>query len=154
LANSNLFGTTTDGGVSWNLRSLPDTENDIATIDTYLPGEGYLLDSDGVLFSTKDDGEHWSEASRLDLGTLKMPPSAYQMAAMRFSDAKHGLIVVSSSPYGKSEPVLAFHTSDGGVTWTSETVPVLAGPVYLARKGGYLSVITAYGQLTLLKYEE
>jgi len=38
--------------------------------------------------------------------------------------------------------------------FTSETIPVLAGPVYLAREGGYLTVITANGQLTLLKYEE
>ncbi len=90
----------------------------------------------------------------MDLGTLEMPPSAYQMAAMRFLDANHGLIVVSSSPYGKPTPVIAFHTYDGGATWTSETVPVLAGPIYLAREGGYLTVITAYGQLTLLKYEE
>src|SRR6266498_2079754 len=154
LANSNLFGTTTNGGASWTLRSLPKTANEIATIDIYLPGEGYLLDESGGLFYTNDNGAHWSEKSHLDLGTLVMPPSAYQMAAMRFSDSKHGLIVVSSSPYGKPTPVVAFRTSDGGETWISESVPVLAGPVYLARKGGYLTVITAYGQLTLLKYEE
>jgi hypothetical protein len=154
LANSNLFGTTTDGGISWTLRSLPTAASDIATIDTYRPGEGYLLDESGALFYTKDDGEHWSEASRVDLGSLKIPPTAYQMAAMRFSDSKHGLIVVSTNPYGKNEPVVAFHTYDGGETWTSEIVPVLAGPVYLSRKGDYLTVITGYGQLTLLKYEE
>lgn len=73
---------------------------------------------------------------------------------MRFSDADHGMIVISSSPYGKPTPVTAFLTSNGGETWTSEPVPVLAGPVYLAREGGYLTVITGNGQLTLLKYEE
>jgi photosystem II stability/assembly factor-like uncharacterized protein len=153
LANPNLFGTTTNGGVSWTLRALPATANEIATIDTYLPGEGYLLDESGALFYTKDDGAHWTETSRVDFGTLNMSPTAYQLAAMRFSDAQHGLIVISSSPYGKDEPVLAFHTSDGGATWTSETVPVLAGPVYLARTG-YLTVITGVNQLTLLKYGE
>lgn len=154
LANSNLFGTTVDGGVSWTMKSLPQTANKIATIDTYGSGDGYLLDQRGVLFSTEDDGEHWHEASRLNLGTLKMPFSPYQLAAMRFSDAEHGLIVISSSPYGKAEPVMAFHTSNGGETWTSESVPALAGPVYLAREGGYLTVITGVNQLTLLKYEE
>jgi hypothetical protein len=37
LANSNLFGTTTDGGASWNLRPLPGTANRIATIDITCP---------------------------------------------------------------------------------------------------------------------
>jgi photosystem II stability/assembly factor-like uncharacterized protein len=113
-----------------------------------------LLDQSGVLFFTQDDGVHWREAGRLDLGELVFPPTAYQLAAMRFSDSKHGLIVISSSPYGKDTPVMAFHTSDGGKSWTSESVPVLAGPVYLAREGGYLTMITANGQLTLLKYDE
>ena len=154
LANWNLFGTTIDGGDSWTMQSLPELANKIATIDTYGSGDGYLLDQGGLLFFTDDDGAHWSEVTQLELGTLKIPFSAYQMAAMRFSDAQHGLIVVSSSPYGKSEPVLAFHTSDGGRTWSSESVPVLAGPVYLSREGGFLTVITGVNQLTLLRYEE
>ncbi len=153
LANSNLFGTTTDGGLSWNMRALPETANKVATIDTYLPGEGYLLDQSGVLFFTQDDGEHWKEISHLELGDLKMSFSVYQLAAMRFADADHGLIVVSSSDYGKGT-VMAFHTSDGGGTWTSEVVPVTAGPVYLSREGNLLTVITGANQLTLLRYEE
>jgi photosystem II stability/assembly factor-like uncharacterized protein len=154
LANSNMFGTTLDGGVSWTMRPLPELAQKIATIDTYRPGEGYLLDQSGVLFFTEDDGGHWREASRLQLGALEMSFSVYQLAAMRFSDAEHGLIVVSSGDSGRAEPVLAFHTYDGGQSWVSEVVPVLAGPVYLSREGGFLSVITAYGQLTLLRYEE
>jgi photosystem II stability/assembly factor-like uncharacterized protein len=153
LANSNLFGTTTDGGASWNLRPLPGTANRIATIDTYLPGEGYLLDKNGVLFHTEDDGQHWTEKGHLEPEPLEWPPSAYQLAAMRFSDAQHGLIVISSSPFGEEKPVVAFHTSDGGQHWTSEAVPVLAGPVYLARSGGFLTVITGANQISLLKYK-
>jgi len=154
LANSNLFGTTVDGGLTWTMQSLPEMADKIATIDTYMLGDGYLLDQSGVLFFTQDDGLHWREGGRLELGTLKTPFSAYQLAAMRFSDADNGLIVISSSPYGKPEPVIAFHTSDGGETWKSESVPVLAGPVYLAREGGFLTVITGVNQLTLMKYEE
>jgi photosystem II stability/assembly factor-like uncharacterized protein len=154
LSNSHIFGTTVDGGSSWQMQAIPATANKIATIDTYKSGEGYLLDQKGVLFFTDDNGKQWRETSRLDLGEIVLPPTAYQLAAMRFSDADHGMIVVSSSPYGKPTPVIAFHTSDGGVTWTSETVPVLAGPVYLAREDGYLTVITANGQITLLQYKE
>ena len=154
LANSSIFGTTTDGGASWNMRSIPETAQKIATIDTYRPGEGYLLDQKGALFFTKDDGQHWREAGRLPFGELKMSMSAYQLAAMRFSDAEHGLIVASPGDYGDKGQVMAFHTWDGGVSWTSEPIPVSAGPLYLSREGGFLTVITAYDQLTLLKYEE
>jgi hypothetical protein len=49
--------------------------------------------------------------------------------------------------------VIAFHTSNGGKTWDSEPVPVPAGQVYLSRQG-FLTVITAYDQLPLLRYEE
>lgn len=154
LANTNMFGTTTDGGDSWNLLPLPDTADRIATIYTYLPGEGYLLDQQGRLFHTNDDGRHWTETSRLDWGSFEIPPSAYQLVAMHFSDDEHGMIVISSSPYGDASPVVAYHTSDGGETWTSEMVPVLAGPLYLSRRGGYLTVITGANQITLLEYRE
>jgi len=154
LANSNLFGTTLDGGLSWTMQALPETANKIATIDTYDGSEGYLLDQDGVLFFTQDNGAHWREASRLDLDTLKMSFSVYQLAAMRFTDSQHGLIVVSPTDKAKPEPVLAFHTSNGGATWTSEVIPVMAGPVYLARDGKLLTVISNVDQLTLLRYEE
>jgi len=154
LATSKIFGTTLDGGASWSMRAIPESAHKIATIDTYKPGVGYLLDQQGVLFFTEDDGEHWREVSRLDLGPLTLSMSAYQLAAMRFSDPEHGLIVLSSGDSGEAEPVMAFHTSDGGQTWSSETVPVAAGPVYLSRKGGFLTVITRVNQLTLLKYEE
>jgi photosystem II stability/assembly factor-like uncharacterized protein len=154
LANSNLFGTTTDGGVTWIMQALPESANEIATIDTYGSGQGYLLDQSGVLFFTIDDGQHWSEVSILELGKLEMPFSVYQMAAMRFSDALHGMIVVSSADFGNAEPVMAYHTKDGGKTWTSEIVPVPAGPVYLSRDGKLLTVISQVEQLTLLRYEE
>ena len=66
----------------------------------------------------------------------------------------HSQIVVSSSPYARAEPVMAFRTSEGSKTWTSESLPVLARPVYLERQGGFLTVITGVNQLTLLRYEE
>jgi photosystem II stability/assembly factor-like uncharacterized protein len=154
LANSNIFGTTTDGGQTWNMRALPETANKIATIDTYALDEGYLLDQKGTVFFTQDGGEHWLQTGQLELGTIELPPTAYQLAAMRFSDRLHGMIVISSSPYATQEPVLAFHTSDGGQTWASEIVPVVAGPIYLAREGNLLTVISGVNQLTLLRYEE
>ncbi|MBE2223302.1 MAG: hypothetical protein IAF02_17310 [Anaerolineae bacterium] len=154
LANSDLFGSTVDGGATWVMRDLPEQVEKIATIDTYLPGEGYLLDKNGGLYFTQDDGRHWREAGHLQPYLIKMSPSAYQLAAMRFSDAEHGLVVVSSGNSTKAGPIMAFHTSDGGVTWASEIVPVPTGPVYLSREGNFLTVISAVNQVTLLRYGE
>ena len=153
LANSEIFGTTMDGGASWNLRSLPANVQKIATIDTYSPGEGFLLDQRGGLFFTEDDGQHWRAVGQIPMGDLRMSMSAYQLAAMRFTDAKQGLVVISPGDYGNTGKVMAFHTSDARESWTSESVPVPAGSLYLSREG-YLTVITAYGQLTLLKYDQ
>lgn len=153
LANSNLFGSTADGGQTWTMQPLPETAHKIATIDTYALNEGYLLDQKGALFFTQDGGEHWIPTAQLALGLIELPATAYQLAAMRFSDLQHGTIVISSSPYATEEPVMAFHTADGGKTWTSEIVPVVAGPIYLAREGNLLTVISGVNQLTLLRYE-
>jgi hypothetical protein len=69
---------------------------------------------------------------------------------MRFSDANHGLIVVSEDyQIGK---VKAFHTSDGGATWTSELVPVTSGLVFLSRDENLLTVITGANIMTLMQY--
>lgn len=153
LANSNLFGSTTDGGQTWTMQALPETAHKVATIDTYALNEGYLLDQKGALFFTQDGGEHWLPTGQLEFGLIELPATAYQLAAMRFSDSQHGIVVISSSPYATEEPVMAFHTADGGQTWTSEMVPVLAGPVYLSPEGNLLTVISGVNQLTLLRYE-
>lgn len=154
LANSNLFGSTTDGGQTWTMQALPETAHKIATVDTYALNEGYLLDQKGALFFTQDGGEHWLPTGQLALGLIELPATAYQLAAMRFSDSQHGIVVISSSPYATEEPVMAFHTADGGQTWTSEIVPVVAGPIYLAREGNLLTVISGVNQMTLLRYGE
>lgn len=152
LANSNLFGTTTDGGATWTMRELPQGANQVATIDTYATGRGYLLDQDGRLFFSEDDGAHWREAGKLPADAPKMSASVYQMAAMRFVDESNGLIVVSPGDYGKNGVLMAFHTNDGGQSWTSEIVPAPVGPVYLSRQGDFLTVISSVNQLTLLQY--
>jgi photosystem II stability/assembly factor-like uncharacterized protein len=151
LATSTVFGATYDGGQTWNYAPLPAEANRIETVETYAPGHGYLLDQSGVLFFSPDDGRHWMLVARLDLGGLAMPKSAYQWAAMRFADQNHGMLVVAGQVDG-ADQVIAFHTADAGQTWTSELVPVKAGPLYLARNSGLLTVITGPNILTVMRY--
>jgi hypothetical protein len=47
---------------------------------------------------------------------------------------------------------MARHTLDGPETCISERVPVKAGPVYIARDGRLLTVITGPNIMTLLHY--
>ena len=56
--------------------------------------------------------------------------------------------------FGQSRAGARVSHSNGGETWTYEVVSVVAGPVYLARNGKFLTVISAVDQLTLLRYEE
>jgi photosystem II stability/assembly factor-like uncharacterized protein len=152
LASLYMFGSTRDGGTTWVDVPQPKGLDDIASIDLVVPGKGYLLDFSGVLYSTRDNGAHWETISRLDLSGLVIPKSTYQMAAMRFSDALHGLIVVSEDyQIGK---VKAFHTTDGGLTWISELVPVTSGPVFLSRDEDLLTVITGPDILSILRYSQ
>lgn len=150
LATSTMFGSTVDGGVSWSTPPLPEPTTEVATLDTYAPGQGYLLSQDMALYFTQDNGIHWLKKSFLMPDNFAMPFSAYQMAAMRFSDADHGMVVMT----GEDGKVLAFNTNDGGQSWTYETVPVAAGPVYLSRDGKLLTVITGPNILTLLRYNQ
>lgn len=153
LANWDLFGATVDGGLSWIMPPIPAGADGIVTIDTYFPAEGYLLDKGGRLFFTADNGLHWQEAGHIPLPGVEISFSAYQLAAMRFTDRAHGMVVVSTRTAGKPGGVIAFHTADGGQSWLFEVVPVGNGPVYLARGGDFLTVLTSVNQLTLLKYE-
>ena len=146
-----MFGSTRDGGTTWADVPQPQGLDDIASIDLIAPSAGYLLDFSGRLFFTRDNGAHWKTVSNLDLEGLVIPKAAYQMAAMRFSDERHGLIVVSEEyQIGK---VTAFHTTDGGRTWTTEMVPVISGPVFLSRGEPLLTVITGADILTVVRYD-
>ena len=150
IASLYMFGSTHDGGATWSDVPIPPGSNDIASILLVAPGTGFLLDFSGVLYHTQDNGNHWTPAGQLDLGGLVIPKAAYQMAAMRFSDRQHGLVVVSEE-YQKGK-VKAFHTSDGGLTWTSELVPALSGPVFLSRVIPLLTMLDGADTMTVLRY--
>jgi photosystem II stability/assembly factor-like uncharacterized protein len=150
LATLYLFGSTEDGGATWSMVPQPQGIAKIASIDLVAPGRGYVLDFSGALFATQDNGAQWTFVSRLDLGGLTIPEAAYQMAAMRFSQDGAGLIVISEQ-YRRGR-VLAFHTTDGGKTWTSELVPVTSGPVFLSRLEPLLTVLNGPGMMSVLRY--
>ena len=150
IASLYMFGSTHDGGTTWTNVPQPAGLDAIASIDLIAPGTGFLLDFTGVLYFTGDNGANWTTVGKLDLGGLVIPKAAYQMAAVRFSDRQHGLIVVSED-YQKGK-VKAYHTLDGGLTWTWELVPVTSGPVFLSRLEPLLTVLDGPNIMTVMKY--
>jgi hypothetical protein len=150
IASLYMFGSTRDGGATWSDVPLPAGANDISSILLVAPETGFLLDFSGTLFHTRDNGAHWTTISKLDLDGLVIPKAAYQMAAMRFSDREHGLVVVSEA-YQQGR-VRAFHTSDGGLHWSSELVPAASGPVFLSRIEPLLTVLDGANIMTVLRY--
>jgi photosystem II stability/assembly factor-like uncharacterized protein len=140
VANARKLSATTDGGETWE-EITPDVL-DIAAIALRTPGEGYVLDYDGNLYTTADGGKSWSSQS-LGLekyGELKLMESQdFVMAAIRFADADNGVVVLSLVGGGESK-VVALRTADGGQTWTEEVISEETGPLYLTHDGSLLTI--------------
>jgi hypothetical protein len=150
IASLYMLGSTRDGGTTWSDVPLPAGLDDIASVLLVAPDTGFLLDFSGVLYQTWDNGAHWGIGGKLDLDGMHIPKAAYQMAAMRFPDPEHGLIVVSEG-YQQGR-VVAFHSSDGGSSWTSELVPVTSGRVFLSRLEPLLTVLNGANIMTVMQY--
>ena len=146
------LGATVDSGTSWTEINLPEGIENIAAIALRTISDGYLLDLKGNVFITQDGGDTWTNRSLgLKAGKELMDFNA-PMAAMRWYDADHGLVVVSLVGEGESE-VLAFHTADGGQTWEQESVPAKFGVLYLTRDGRVLTITHLGNKITVLRYE-
>jgi photosystem II stability/assembly factor-like uncharacterized protein len=156
LGFGNKFEMTADGGKTWTELALPKGVSKVAAISLRTPKDGYLVDEHGVLHITKDGGKTWSSQSLgLDNPTIMGFVSEgfvneIPQAAVRFSDANHGLVVLGLS--GKTS-MIAFRTADGGKTWKEESLPAKLGAPYISRDGKFLTVNKWGEGVTLLKYE-
>jgi photosystem II stability/assembly factor-like uncharacterized protein len=150
------FQMTADGGATWKELALPKDVNSVAAISLRTPTDGYLVDKAGVLYITADGGKTWASRSLglnnpnilgfVSGGFVNETPQA----AVRFSDADHGVVVLGLS--GETSMV-ALRTSDGGKTWKQENLPAELGKPYLSRDGKFLTVNQWGKGTTLLKYE-
>jgi photosystem II stability/assembly factor-like uncharacterized protein len=133
------YWVTTDGGQTWMKMPTPAGAGKTTAILLRTANHGYLLDDAGVLYTTTDGGQSWSAQSlgldEQNLTIFVLTPSA----AIRFFDADHGLIVLSVKGEEKNE-VLALRTTDGGQTWTQESVRASIGQLLLTHDGTILTV--------------
>ncbi|MBN2386910.1 MAG: hypothetical protein JXB85_07810 [Anaerolineales bacterium] len=150
-ATPSMLGTTTDGARSWTQAGLPDGVSSVAAISQYAPGEGFVLDVSGSLYATLNDTASWTLVGQLPLDGITIEAKSYPLAAMRFQNARQGMVIVSALVDGAGV-VTAFHTVDGGATWTRETALARYGALFLSRDGRYLTVLTPPTSLTVLEY--
>jgi len=150
------FQMTTDAGATWKELALPKDVGNVAAISLRTPTDGYLIDKNATLYITKDAGTTWSSQS---LGLTSPSIMGFvsggfvneiPQAAVRFVDAKHGLIVLGLS--GKTS-LTALRTADGGKTWKEESLPAEPGASYISRDGKFLTVNQWGKGVALLKYE-
>jgi len=152
VGSGNKFKMTTDGGATWNDLTLPDGVKAVAAISLRTPKDGYLLAKNGVLYITRDGGKSWKSCSLglenpVILGFDNVWVETPQ-AAVRFTDAKNGLVVLGLSG---NDNMIALRTADGGKTWKKESVPAKLGKPFISRDGKFLTVSKWQVGLTLLK---
>jgi photosystem II stability/assembly factor-like uncharacterized protein len=158
LAGHHQLAATTDGGVNWHELTMPANAQDIAAVFLRAPGQGYLLDITGILYTTPDGGQSWSaQPLGLNLGDSRLPNHDTAAAAIRFFDPERGLVVVHLMSDQHSR-VIALRTADGGQTWRQENVlldvPLLVS-LYLSPDGSTLTIADKMeSQITVLRYPQ
>lgn len=156
LGFGDKFQMTADGGATWNDLALPAGVSKVAAISLRTQKDGYLLDANGVLHSTKDGGKTWASNS-LGLNAPNIQGFASgpfinetPQAAVRFTDASNGLVVLGLA--GKTG-MIALRTTDGGKTWKEETLSAGFGAPYISRDGKYITVNRWNERLVLLRHK-
>jgi photosystem II stability/assembly factor-like uncharacterized protein len=156
-ATESLLAATTDGGRSWQEIALPEDVDLIMAIELRTATDGYLLDSSGRLLVTADSGSSW-EARDLDFtADAYLARMGSPIAAVRFVDADHGMIVLSRGDAEQGYFVWSAYTRDGGATWQHDQVTTERGIplVFLSRDASTLSVQTTGPlKMTVLRFTQ
>jgi photosystem II stability/assembly factor-like uncharacterized protein len=96
---------STDGGARWRVLRHPRrrTIRDVSFVSAAV---GYVLDTRGRLWRTRDAGRHWTEL--LGIGSSR----AFRVS---FTDARNGWLAVGL--FGRDRAGYVLRTSDGGERW-------------------------------------
>lgn len=125
---SRIFRTT-DGGRSWTQQHLNREPEAFFDCMTFWDSRRGIVFSDAVrgqhfLLMTDDGGEHWDRISPERLPAAAAGEGAFAASGTCIAAPARDVAVVTT---GNSPVAHALITTDGGVRWTSSTIPVVAG---------------------------
>lgn len=150
IGSNKSLGISTDQGMTWQELDIPDGCNNIVGMYFMTPDIGYLLNTDGSLFITKDACETWTKQA-IDLSGEKIAYSKMPSVAINFQDEDHGMIIYSTMSY----KVYCIRTEDGGKTWEIVAMPkVKCFAPYISRDGRYLTLSSTIKKICLYELEE
>jgi len=114
-----FLARTSDGGTSWVRQTIdtPDAINDIYFRDKEI---GFVLAGNAV-FSTRDDGVHWTEVRRFT--PREFDGADVELYSVRFANKKKGWVVGSVSKSDVVFDSILLYTEDGGETWRRQRAP-------------------------------
>lgn len=145
IASKISLGVSNDGGVTWEELALPDGCDSIVGMFFMTPENGYIFNSDGTLYITKDSCKSWT-TQVLDLQGEKIIISKMPSAAINFQSEDEGMIIYSTTSY----KVHCIKTEDGGNTWETVDMPkVYYFAPYISRDGRYLTLSSSLKKLCL-----
>lgn len=144
IANSFDMFSTKDRGKTFQQMKLPENCSKISAISLKNKNEGYILDSSGILYKTKDFGKTWSSLSIGLSSEEEIQSSNHIRAAIRFTDKLTGKIVLSLPG-----AVWSLVTSDGGMSWNKTEIPAVRDrsklfSVYLSRNTEILTLTSIF----------
>ncbi len=124
------FGTATTSGQWINL--APALIQGIAgnQMITYAGDKIWVTDEFGYLWNSGDDGRTWQKVSTpISVAPTQFP--GIRFTTLDFWDANNG-IISGSIHNSKLDNVFLYTTSDGGISWNTNTLQVLSNAKYIS----------------------
>lgn len=103
---------STDKGKTWKALKLPTKKTKVSRVDFVTTNTGFLRDTGGRLYKTKNGGRKWGEVNSI---------GSTDFYGMSFSSATSGYLVTSE--FGEAEDLgYLLRTTDGGKSWAPQLV--------------------------------
>lgn len=153
LANGRLYWTS-DNGQNWDDITPGNTQQAVSKAFFLDANSGWAVFAGGdgagaplSVASTHNGGRSWQNA-RVALGSIAKSRPVGGVASLYFADAQQGWLVLDLSSSSNFSAGAAFHTADGGLTWTVLPAPPAAGKiVFLSSRDGWMAGGPAQDQL-------
>lgn len=130
-----------DHGQTWKAVKLPTKKTKISDVSFTGPSVGFLLDSNGRIWSTSNDGHTWTQ--KLSAGTSAI-------SGISFGSASSGYASVESFGNDQSNGYV-LHTDNGGASWRPQAIStgiVGAGGIVASDASHAFTLLLARGAQT------